>query len=450
MKRFIFLSIVVAILSCALFAQPTNITIPVTVTGTSSSTGVLTIPANTFVTPQQVKTWLDSLHQVIKAEMTNIPPVVVPPVVTPGTGLSKPPYPASNTNVYGSATQAYDLNNMILSTANTNASFFGRIGFRFRAMHTGLLTGIRIYCMGTGNPGYGAGNGSTWRVTLRKDSTTNHTPAQTYMAIVDQSMQDFGSVGKVVFPLLNFNTSAKVDSGTLYHVVFENIDPDQVNNYSSVNTYLMYPPLSPMQPFASDLDWCALVSTVSPYTTWKPVMTNTPIMGYYYSDGYLAGFGYGDVARTSLHYVSGNSKARETFTVTVKDRVVSAVSIWMKRESGIDPLLIRLEQSNGTLIDQGYITATLIPITTNSVQANCSWVTCKFLSNRTLSVGQSYNLVLSTASSSSYSLYAIGDVTSIFGTGACFSDGKAQITLDGSSWSDLWNGDDLQFYFVAK
>jgi hypothetical protein len=399
----------------------------------------------TVVTPQQLGDSMKVLRTLIPT--STIPPVIIPPVITPGTGSLFPLYPASNPNVYGSATQSYDLNNMIVSTANTNTSFFGRVAFRFRSQHTGSLTGIRIYCMGTGNTGYGAGNGSVWRVTLRKDSTSNHTPAQTYITSVDQSMTNFGSVGKVVFPLLNFNTPAKVDSGVLYHVVFENRDPDQVNNYSSVNTYLTYPPLSPMQPFASDLDWCALVSTVSPFIVWSPAMANTPIMGYYYSDGYIAGFGYSDVARQSLHYISGNSKIRETFTVTGKNRVVSSVSFWMKRESGTDALVFRLEQANGTLIDQGTVAAVSIPVTTNNVQANCSWVTYTFKANQTLSLGQSYNIILSTASSSNYSLYSIGDATSVFGLGVCFSDGKAQITSDGSSWSDLWNGDDLQFYF---
>jgi hypothetical protein len=361
--------------------------------------------------------------------------------------LAQDPYPASNTNVYGCAVQAYDLNNIIPSTGSASTSMSGRIAFRFKAQHTGSLTGIRVYVMGTGYAGYGNGNGGTWRVTLRQDVAANHTPDQTYIAVTDEALWDYREGGTTHFPLFTFNSPASVESGTVYHIVFENIDPDQANNYSSLNTLFMFPSLSPQQPFASDADWSTLVSSDAPYTTWKEATTNTPIMAYYYSDGYSTGMGYFQVSRETPQSISGNSKMRETFTVTGRDRVVSSASVWMKRTSGTDDLNIRLEKTDGTLLEQGTIPASSIPTTTNTYQANCSWVTFAFTSSHTLTVGQSYNLTLSTASGSEYSAYIISDGTSIFGSTTCFSDGSAQITADGNNWSNLWRGDDLSFYF---
>ena len=363
--------------------------------------------------------------------------------------FAQTPYPTSNTSVYGSAVQAYDLNNIIPSTGSVSTSMFGKVAFRFKAQHTGSLSGIRVYIMGTGYTGYGAGNGGTWRVTLRHDSTANHTPAQTYMRYVVQSMATYGNGGTTHFPLFTFDSPASVDSGTVYHIVFENIDADQANNYSSVNTFLMFPALSPQQPFAADADWSSLVSSDAPYTTWKNAATNTPIMSYYYSDGYSTGMGYLQTCRETPHSISGNAKLRETFTVTGKNRIVSSASVWLKHVSGTDALTLRLEKTDGTLLEQGTIAAASIPTTTNTLQADCSWATLIFKSNQTLIVGQSYNLVFSTASGSSYSTYLISDGSSIFGPTTCFSDGRAQITADGNTWSDLWSGDDLSFYFKS-
>jgi hypothetical protein len=119
----------------------------------------------------------------------------------------------------------------------------------------------------------------------------------------------------------------------------------------------------------------------------------------------------------------------------------------MNRLSGTDALTIRLEQANGTIIEQGTVAAASIPTTTNTYQGNDSWVTLTFTSNHTLTVGQSYNLVLSTASASNYSTVVISDATSVFGPTTGFSDGHAQTTTNGSSWSNVYGDDDWMFYF---
>ncbi len=356
------------------------------------------------------------------------------------------PYPASNRYIYGSSVQMWDINNVAPSTSTEFTSMNARYSFRFRSQHTGSLTGVRVYVMGTGYTHYGAGNGGTWRVTLRHDSTSNHTPAQLYMTSTDEVLWDYRSGGTTHFPLFTFDSPASIDSGTVYHVVFENIDADQATNWSSLNTMFTYPGLSPIQPFAVDADWTLLSSSTAPYTSWSVWTSNTPMMGYYFADGDIAGMGYYESQVNSPYTISGNNKIREHFTVTGRDRIVTAANFWMKRVSGTDALTMRLEQGDETLIEQGTIAAASIPTTVGGTQGGV-WVNLTFASSHTLAVGQTYNLTLSTASGSSYSAYTISDGTSLYGNGVCFSDGAAQVTGDGSTWPTMAYSPEFMFYF---
>jgi len=83
--------------------------------------------------------------------------------------LLKNSYSAYNPNVYGSAVNADALTNYRIDTE--------KVSYKFWAMHTGVISSIRIYIMdrGTNTPArYETGNGGTWRISLRNDSTSNH------------------------------------------------------------------------------------------------------------------------------------------------------------------------------------------------------------------------------------------------------------------------------------
>jgi hypothetical protein len=236
MKRSIIFTVVIALFYFISPSQP--VTVPVTVTG--SMNGTVMIPDGTFITPKQLTLSLDSLHKVITAEIAKavagIPPVVVPPVVI-GTGTSQTPFPSMNTKVYGEPFAGWGVTDVIPAEASTsNPNMRGKVTMRFRNKHTGSVGAIRVYVMGTGYSGYGAGNGGTWRVTLRTDDGTNHWPTQTILGTVDFPLAQYGKGGLTVFPLINFNNAVKVDSGSLYHIVIENVDSDPSNNYSGLNT----------------------------------------------------------------------------------------------------------------------------------------------------------------------------------------------------------------------
>jgi hypothetical protein len=354
-------------------------------------------------------------------------------------------YPAYSPSKYGSAINASDLTNYKVDKI--------KVSFRFRAKHTGLLTSIRVYIMGTGYSGYGAGNGGTWRITLRQDSTAKHTPAQIFITFTDEPLWDFRNGGATIFPLFTFDSPAHVIEGTFYHVVFENIDGYPEDNYSSINTLTMWPQkaINPEQPFAPNLDWNSLYSDF-PYTTWKSApgnFTQTPIMEYYYTDGYSTGMGYMEVWSKNPKSISGKSAVREIFTVTGNDRTISTVAVRLRRMSGDQPLTIKLEKADGILLTQGTISS-------SSISSAYSWIRCKFHSKQRLSAGQSYNLILSAPTSTRYETYAIRKGSSShewFTSNSCFPDGYSQFTTGGDwiGW-DMWgqanrNDGDLQFYF---
>jgi hypothetical protein len=344
------------------------------------------------------------------------------------------PYPAYSPTIYGSAVNAEELTNQRVDGQ--------KVSFKFRAKHTGSISSIRIYIMARSFrwPGYGAGNGGTWRVSLRNDDgTSNHWPVQSVLTSLTRNMiADSGAV----FPLLSFNSPVSVTAGTLYHIVFENTDATPAVNFTSVNTLLMPSghALTPEQPFAADSDWACLL-TVAPYTVWEKwpsTSSVTPIMEYYYTDGYSTGMGYMEVWVGDPKTISGSSAVRETFTVTGSNRNVSTVKVWLRRLSGDQPLTLRLEKTDGTLLEQGSILASSIPTT-------YSWITYTFQSTQSLVVGQSYNLTLSAPAGTSYDTYSVWDGSAIFTSNTRFADGYSQFTT-GSGWIGQTNGD-LMFYF---
>jgi hypothetical protein len=120
--------------------------------------------------------------------------------------------------------------------------------------------------------------------------------------------------------------------------------------------------------------------------------------------------------------------------------------VWLRRLSGDQPLTLRLEKTDGTLLEQGSILASSIPTT-------YSWTNYTFNSAQSLVVGQSYNLTLSAPAGTSYDTYSVWDGTNIFTSNTRFADGYSQFNT-GSGWTgwDMWgqsnltNGD-LMFYF---
>jgi len=365
------------------------------------------------------------------------------PTFTPSAAPTPTPQPGIP-GVYGPAIGMDSLNNTRVGGPEAIST-----SYRFRASTSSKLNSIRIYVVGPTHAGYGAGTGGTWQVSVRADDgTPNHAPSDTVLATTTFKPVDG-------LPVISWSSPASLTFGQLYHIVFENIDPNPETNYASVDGVFMYQPTAPRQAAFSDVDWGQPMRYAS--GAWSDRSDTVPIMGLDYANGVTAGLGYMEVWVRSPASISGNAEVREAFTVSGPNRAVSSFSVRLMRISGTSPLTVRLETSGGTLIEQGTISATDVAVGTPGDHAgsgHATWETYTFDSPRTLVSGEGYNVVLSTASDTVYSIFVIRKGTSHgFSPTTYFSDGHAQCTT-GASWGPFrqdgggaLDQGDLQFYF---
>lgn len=303
--------------------------------------------------------------------------------------------------------------------------------------------------MGPDHPGYGAGTGGTWQVTVQTDdATARHAPSGSVVATASLAPTE-------VFPVIRFDPAPALTAGELYHVVFANMDADPEANYASVNGIFMYQPTTPRQAAFDDIDWGQL--TRSGDGPWSESDSTIPIMQLSYGDGVAAGEGYMEVWIRSAGTISGDAMAREAFTVSGSDRSVRSFSVRLMRISGTSPLKVRLESADGTLLEEGAIAASAVAIGIPGDHAglgHATWETLELPTPWILRSGESYRVVLSTADDTSYSIFVIMQGARWgFDPRTFFADGHAQYS-DGSDWGPFsedgggpLDESDLQFYF---
>jgi len=329
-----------------------------------------------------------------------------------------------------------------------------QVSYRIRANHTGPLQAIRpFFIWSYTTPGYALGTGGTIQVQLQTDDgSANHVPSGTTLASLTYAKPVNDTIG--FYPLLAFASMPTLQSGSLYHLVFTNIDADPVNNWVCLDSAYMDYAGSPMQPTVADLDLATLWRTGST-GTWSlrktgPTESFTPIVELDYADGASQGQGYMEFWIGDAKNISGTKGVRETFTVTGSDRLVSTMAVRVKPVSGTSPLTLRLEQGDGTLIDQETVSGiTLIP-----GLSGASWAKATLATPRTLKAGQTYHLVLSAPADTVYTAYPMRKGSDKgFKSTTLFTDGYAQFN-PGTGWTgwDQWGqpnrlDSDLQFYF---
>ncbi len=330
---------------------------------------------------------------------------------------------------------------------------------RFRAKHTGTITGIRAYFIWdtavTDNGGYSGGTGGTFKCAIQTDDgTSNHYPSGTTLGYGLHP----SPIGKL-FPVVTFSTPVNVTAGTLYHLVYTNVDPTPSVNYASVNCVHAKVGLTPRQPEFSDTDWAMLMGGSSdggttPNGSWAirglaEGTSNVPILELQFSDGWKEGRGYMEVWVNWQKTIGGGNSVRQSFTPAATT-TVDQLSVRLQLLSGASDLQLRVEKADGTLVASGSIPAASVPTAAHG------WVTLPFSTVRTLTVGTAYNLVLTSAADTSYTIFPIRQGSDYqFDARTFFADGYAQYN-DGTGWrgwyvrgvDDCRDGD-LQFYFRA-
>jgi hypothetical protein len=345
----------------------------------------------------------------------------------------------------GPGIAADNLNNTIVGGPKRQ-----KVSYRFRAQMSARLDSITIYII-NGRSGYSGGHGGTLRITVRPDDHTGqHRPTSKVLArkLVNRPALRAGTTYR-------FPDPPRLVKGRLYHVVFENVDPDPTRNYVSVDGLFVYDEQPVWQPAFPNTDWAHLVRVGD--GAWSSDRgpgrgTITPIMGLNYANGQRGGVGYMEVWYREPQSISGPAKVRELFTVGGKSRTVSSAAVRLKRVSGSGPLTLSLKDASGKTIASGQVPASRIAISSASSLRGSRWARATFGRSVKLKARKKYSLVVSTASGSRYSAFPIREGGSYdYGKGSYFARGHAEYTT-GSSWR-LFTGwgrpsrqADLQFY----
>jgi len=348
--------------------------------------------------------------------------------------------PGFTQRVYGCAWNADDLANLEIGR---NAG--RQISYRFRAEHTGDWCQSRIHLIFRA-PGYYSGDGGQVQVELRTDDDTNdHFPTETILSTVlikDPLNRDTAEpIRRGVGRLLTFDRTVRLEAGHLYHLVFWNPAPDPVNNFVSINDLHLRARTPGMQPAATDTDW-AVLGKYSSSGAWRVNYGHTPIADIVYTDGFVQGQGHVDVPSGSgLRPIQGADQIRERFTVTGGDRTVKSVSVRLRKVGAPGDLTIRLENGDGTLIEQGTIPSA-------SVSTSAKWMSLNFPKPHVLRTAQTYNVVVSAPAGDPYETWPLVKGRAYgYKTPTMFMDGHAEYTT-GSGWQRRGGGDDWQLYFT--
>ena len=419
------------------------------------STGISFTSNSANTNPSLVNSSLYDFHLQAASSAINAG-VAVPSVTDDFAGNARPSgsvYDIGALEYTGPAFYGAGLGVDSISYTTIGGSSAQAVSDRFLSTHTGLLSSITWY-QAVNSSAYAHGtNGQIQAQVETDDGTALHNPSGKVLAsAVVSSLCGTTVTGCAV--TLVFTTPASLTSGTLYHVVYTNVDSTPAVNYSSISA--LYSP-SVDQPSLSGTNWGQLMYTAS--AGWKQLTGLAPIIQFNFSDGTVAGKAYVLPYTQWIQSVSGTNSVREQFTVSTASQQINSASFRLGLLSGSDPLTVTLEQADGTVIEQGTIPASAIPssIVYNSFTASNwaapQWATYTFTSTHILSVGQTYYLVLSAPSSSVYNIYPVqkGGVSG-FSPATDFPDGFAQFN-SGSGWVSgplTSNSSDLQFYLTMR
>jgi len=336
--------------------------------------------------------------------------------------------------------------------ANTTVGPDGNtVSYRFRAKHSGAVEQALIYLI-PDHAGYAGGNGGTILVTMNTDDGTPlHNPTSKVIAsYVISNVLSLPSPARY-FYTLKFASPPTLTAGQLYHMVFKNISPSPTVDYLSVDDSYELNFSTPLQGAIVNTDAAVLLSDGG--GAWAPRLGYLPIYQLDFQNGVTEGIGYMEGWVGSPRPISGTNAVREVFTISGADVKVSSVAIRVARVNGNDPLVVRLENANGSLIEEGSIPATEIPLSSSS-SPSYFWAKFPLSAIYTLVPGDTYHLDLEASSTSMYQTFPIRKGLAYgFQNTTFFGDGDAEFGQSGSwygwtAWGVANRTDgDLQFYF---
>ena len=335
---------------------------------------------------------------------------------------------------YGAPFASSSLSNISLD-GGAASNYSGSL--RFQSPVSSNLTALDLFFFSE-IPGYGGGDfGDCQIIICPDDGTANHEPVVGTVLFTTtlSGAASIGGSGQGGTPRTHITVSPPVllTAGSIYHVYCQNVDAAPGTNWFSLDMMFSQdgqdnPAFEP--PFMGGYDNWGLLYKPSNVSAWDVAEGYMPTMALYYSNGAIFGSGYMEVAATN-RTVSGVNQLREIITVSGSSRIVNGVRVAFA--SGTGTPSVRLETGGGTLIESGTLTA-------DPVYNNAAWhyYRYNFSVPRTLTLGQSYNLIFS-APSGTLSVTPIrkGSAEYSYPPEVCFGDGSSQFsTNSGSTWTD--------------
>lgn len=303
--------------------------------------------------------------------------------------------------------------------------------------------------------GYHAGTGGQFRISIQSDDGTgNHYPSGTMLG--QKTYSPGATPTSSWYVRTTFTSAPTLVAGTIYHVVFENIDANPTANYCSVNNTYMWSAYNGGAPFNLD----GVMATLR-YSggAWGVRSQDFPAFDVTYANGSHDGSAYVEAMLAQTRVLTGtNSKVRERFTPT---SAVTIKELWVRvgRQSGTGVITARLQKADGTLVETGTIAASSVVAYTPGAETRVGdWVGYTFGTPVSLQNGQEYHLILSTDGASQYSMTPIrvndpGAVGDPAFASRGFFEGVFEYTTNNSTWSKAYAfdtyGPNMQFYFVT-
>jgi hypothetical protein len=359
-----------------------------------------------------------------------LPPTPEP---TPSPTPSPTPAPAASfrTAVYGPGINASS------KSDRTIPQNVARGAYRWRATTSSRMSGFRlVWRTDNSNPGYSKGDWGRYRFRVYPDAggfPDERAAPLAEVTLVPSTLSLASSDSSIRTHQLP-NGGPLLEAGRRYHLVIDNVHPDQANNYLSFNQMHCNWGCSSRRTMIyenADLAWLG-----SNGSTWTEDGAHIPVLDVIYANGAHDGLSYVSVGGPTWRSIGGSLVVRERFTVQGGDKRIDGLGAVVQRTGGTGPLTLSIVRGGSTLA----------ACAVGGGSSGYSRLGCA-IEALTLQNGVEYSLVLSAPSGTTFRTHAILSDDSSDQSNAhrmesyAFREGRGEYSTDGgSSWAAMYGG----------
>ena len=396
--------------------------------------------------------------------------------------------------VFGTNVATISLNNLTIG-----GRWHATRAYRFRARESGSLSAMRVYWIYKfSKAGYHSGTGGVIRVSVRPDDgSKSHLPSSTVLTASNVRMnlcspEEVAAAGnrmegacgnegqfnrdgvRMTFKPIEFQPGTYLKKGSLYHVVFENIDRDPTTNWVGVEGLYHPDGVSRLLNNLPPPDGLTVLSR-SKTSKWDELSKTLPILsimlnggeqnratgGSEFGLGYIGAWGAWD----SIPPVTKLVAARETFTAD-RHRRLTEVNIHLGHIEGDGSVSIELRDAQGRVLRSVNVLSNKFPSlescpwrsffgSTPEPNSSCGiWLRRAINPPLIVKSGERYSLVVRGNGAAKFATYLVQKgLFYNFGKATLFNKGSSDLSSDGGvTWKPwvIWGSNrsdaDLQFY----